>query len=191
MGLLTIANVIAFKVIDIGGIFAPAAVLAYALTFLISDVLAEVYGKKKVKQVIMTGFITQIITLVLVRIAVWWPPAPFFEFQEEFVLVMGANLRIIIASMAAYLVSQYHDVWAFHFWKEKTKGRHLWLRNNLSTWGSQLMDTIIFITVAFYGVMPLLPLIMGQYLVKIAIATIDTPLAYLLVGYIKRMEGLE
>ncbi len=188
VGLLTIANVIAFKVIDIGGVFAPAAVLAYAVTFLISDALAEVYGKEKVKQVIKAGFITQVVVLILVRLAIWWPAAPFFEFQEQFSLVLGANLRIIVASMAAYLVSQYHDVWAFHFWKEKTNGKHLWLRNNLSTWGSQMMDTVIFITIAFYGALPLLPLIIGQYLIKIAIAAIDTPLIYLLVGYMRKVE---
>ncbi len=189
VGLLTIANVIAFKVIDVGGLYAPAAVLAYALTFLISDVLAEVYGKEKVKEVVRTGFFTQIIILLLVRLAIWWPGAPFFTHQKEFALVLGANLRLIIASLMAYLVSQYHDIWAFYFWKEKTKGKHLWLRNNLSTWVSQLMDTVIFITIAFYGVIPILPLIIGQYTIKIVTAALDTPLIYILVYYIRKVEN--
>ena len=86
-----------------------------------------------------------------------------------------------MASFIAYLISQFHDVWAFHFWKNKTNDRHLWLRNNLSTAVSQFLDSFIFITIAFYGVMPIWPLIMGQWIIKIAIALLDTPVVYLVV----------
>jgi uncharacterized integral membrane protein (TIGR00697 family) len=92
----------------------------------------------------------------------------------------------MIASLTAYLFSQYHDVWAFHFWRGVTGERFLWLRNNASTIVSQLLDSVVFITVAFYGVMPLMPLILGQWVVKVGIAVLDTPLVYLVVHLVRR-----
>jgi uncharacterized integral membrane protein (TIGR00697 family) len=99
---------------------------------------------------------------------------------------MGSTSRIIIASFIAYLVSQFHDVWAFHFWKKITGGRHLWLRNNFSTAVSQFIDSSLFITVAFYGVMPVWPLIWSQWLVKLAIAFLDTPIIYGIVWLLRK-----
>ncbi len=93
-------------------------------------------------------------------------------------MVLEQAPRIAIASLIAYLVSQHHDVWAFHFWKKKTGGKFLWLRNNVSTISSQLLDSALFITIAFYGIMPIWPLILGQRAVKIIIAAIDTPFLY-------------
>jgi hypothetical protein len=90
--------------------------------------------------------------------------------------------RIAIASLIAYLISQYHDIWAFHFWKEKTGGRHLWLRNNLSTLISQLLDSLIFTLMAFAGTLPfteLIQIIITTYLLKLVVALIDTPFIYL------------
>jgi hypothetical protein len=93
----------------------------------------------------------------------------------------------MIASLVAYVCSQYHDVWAFHFWKRVTSARFLWLRNNASTIVSQLLDSVVFITIAFYGSMPLVPLIVGQWVVKVGIAVlVDTPLVYLLVYLLRR-----
>jgi hypothetical protein len=97
--------------------------------------------------------------------------------------------RIILASFIAYLLSQTHDVWAFHFWKKLFRGRHLWLRNNISTASSQLLDTVVFISVAFLGIMPVGQLIAGQYVVKLGIALLDTPLVYLLVWLIRKNSG--
>ncbi len=115
------------------------------------------------------------------------PAASFWQDQEAYQAVLDSNLRLTIAGMVAYLISQYHDVWAFHFWKRQTAGRHLWLRNTASTMVSQLLDTLIFVTIAFYGVIPHLgAMIVGQYLVKLLIALLDTPLVYGLVWLIRR-----
>jgi uncharacterized integral membrane protein (TIGR00697 family) len=92
----------------------------------------------------------------------------------------------MIASLVAYLCSQYHDVWAFHFWRRVTNARFLWLRNNASTIVSQLLDSVVFITIAFYGRMPVVPLILGQWVVKVGIAVLDTPLVYLLVYLLRQ-----
>ncbi|RLG68080.1 MAG: VUT family protein, partial [Methanobacteriota archaeon] len=108
------------------------------------------------------------------------------RFTKSFAEVLGPAPRIVAASMVAYLVSQHHDVFAFHFWKKKTGGKHLWIRNNASTVVSQLVDSVIFITLAFYGVTPLLPLIFGQWVVKMFIAVMDTPFCYLACKLIEK-----
>ena len=190
--LLVVSNIIAGKLIIIGGLVGPAAVLCYAITFAISDTLAEIWGKEKTKFVISLGFLVSIISALMIRLAIEMPYAPFWSEQEAFSQVLGTNIRIVFASMVAYLISQYHDLWAFNFWKEKTGGKHLWFRNNMSTLVSQLIDTGLFITIAFYGTgAPMLSLITGQYIIKLVIALVDTPIVYLLVKLIKRSLDLE
>ena len=190
---LTIASVLASKIIHIFGLYVPAGVLAYAITFICTDVISEVWGKKRARVTVLGGFAALIAVLALVQLSLAWPRAPFWNQEEAFKTILSSTTRIIIASFAAYLVSQLHDVWAFHFWKKLTKGRHLWLRNNLSTVTSQLIDSTLFITIAFYGIMPIWPLIMGQWIIKFTIAALDTPLVYLVVWLIKerRTSNLE
>lgn len=185
-GSLVIASVISSKIISIGGIVLPAGILAYCITFVASDVISEIWGREKAKQVVLGGFAALVVCLGLIHLALAWPGASFWDNHEAYDSVLGAAPRIIIASLAAYLVSQNHDVWAFHFWKETFQGRHLWIRNNLSTASSQVIDSVIFITIAFYGVVPVLPLIAGQILIKILIAFMDTPVVYFLVWLIRR-----
>lgn len=190
--LLVISNVIAVKVISIGKLIGPAAVICYAITFAISDTLAEIWGKERTKYIVNLGFIAALVSGIMIKLGILLPAAPFWELQNEYELILGSSTRIIIASMIAYITSQYHDVWAFHFWKNKTKGKHLWIRNNLSTMVSQLIDTVIFIVVAFYGTgAPIMSMIIGQYIIKLIIAIIDTPLVYLLVNTTKKKLGLE
>jgi len=185
--LLVVSNIIASKVIAIGELIGPAAVLCYALTFAISDTIAEVWGKERTKYIVKLGFFAAVISALMIKLAIVMPSAPFWQGQKEYELILGSNIRMVIASMLAYLISQYHDVWAFHFWKSKTKGKHLWIRNNLSTATSQLIDTLIFIVIAFYGTgAPLLPMILGQYAIKLIIAAFDTPIVYLLVNTVRK-----
>jgi len=116
------------------------------------------------------------------------PPAPFWEGQSAYESILSMVPRITLASMIAYLVSQHHDVFAFHFWRQKTKGRFLWLRNNASTMVSQALDTGLFITIAFWGVYSteiLLNMLRTQYIIKLAIAACDTPFCYMLVGLLR------
>ncbi len=187
-GSLVIASVISSKIISIGGIVLPAGILAYCITFVASDVISEIWGKEKARQVVFGGFAALVVCLGLIHLALSWPGAVFWDNQEAYDSILGTAPRIIMASLAAYLVSQNHDVWAFHYWKKMFQGRHLWIRNNLSTAGSQVIDSIIFITLAFYGIMPLIPLIAGQILIKIIIALLDTPVVYFLVWVIRRPD---
>jgi len=189
IGCITIASVLANKIITIYGLFVPAGVLAYSITFICTDVISEIWGRDRANATILGGFVTLVVVLLLVQLGLAWPKAPFWDNDVAFRSVLGATSRIIIASFIAYLVSQYHDVWAFHFWKRITNDRHLWLRNNLSTAVSQFLDSFIFITIAFYGVMPIGSLIVGQWIVKLAIAVLDTPLVYFVIYLIRRKCG--
>ncbi len=186
VGSITIASVLANKIINVFGLFVPAGVLAYSMTFLMTDAISEIWGKETAKRTVFGGFIGLIAVLLFILISLVWPKAPFWKQEAAYQTIMGSTSRIIIASFIAYLVSQFHDVWAFHFWKKITGGRHLWLRNNFSTAVSQFIDSSLFITVAFYGVMPVWPLICSQWLVKLAIAFLDTPIIYGIVWLLRK-----
>ncbi|MGD2269889.1 MAG: queuosine precursor transporter [Desulfobacterales bacterium] len=186
VGCITIASLLANKIIHVFGFFVPAGVLAYSVTFLMTDVISEIWGKHTAKLTVLGGFIGLLVVLFLIQISLIWPKAPFWNHEAAYQSILGSTSRIIIASFIAYLFSQLHDVWAFHFWKKITGGRHLWLRNNFSTAVSQLIDSILFISIAFYGVLPVGSLIWGQWVVKLAIALLDTPLVYGVVGLIKK-----
>lgn len=185
---LLVANIVAVKLVSIGGWVIPAGVIAYPLTFLFTDVITELYGRRIASRVVWLGFGANILMVVLVFCGRLLPPAPFWEGQPAYESILGMVPRIVLASMIAYLISQHHDVFAFHFWRKKTKARFLWLRNNASTMVSQALDTGIFITVAFWGLVPtgiLANMLVSQYIFKLAIAACDTPLCYLLVGLLK------
>ncbi|WP_157054822.1 queuosine precursor transporter, partial [Salidesulfovibrio brasiliensis] len=122
----------------------------------------------------------------LAWLAVHWPGAVFWQNQEAFGSVIGSTPRIVAASLCAYFVSQHSDVRLFHFIRRLTNGRHLWLRNNLSTMVSQLADSTIFVTIAFWGVLPVGEIIIGQWLAKMLIAAVDTPVVYLVTGLLGR-----
>lgn len=186
---LLVANIIASKLISIGGWIVPAGVIAYPLTFLFTDAISELYGKKVASKVVWAGFGASVLMVILIFCGKLLSPAPFWKGQSAYESILGMVPRIVLASMIAYLVSQHHDVFAFHFWRRKTNGKHLWLRNNASTMVSQAIDTGIFISIAFWEVVPikiLLNMIFTQYIIKLIIAAGDTPFCYLLVSLLKK-----
>ena len=181
---LLLANILASKIIMVGGLVLPAAIILYPLTFLFTDVVAEVEGRRSAGALVMTGFYLSLFMVLVILAGKILPPAEFWKNQEAYDLILGSTPRIVLASMVAYLVSQNHDIWAFHWWRKRTGGRHLWLRNNLSTIVSQMIDSTLFIGIAFCGTVPpatIGMMIISQYLVKVGIALLDTPVCYLLV----------
>jgi uncharacterized integral membrane protein (TIGR00697 family) len=195
VGALAAANLVGSKVATIWGITASVGILAYPLTFLITDGIAEIYGKEKTRNFVWAGFLSQVFIFILVLIAVKLPPAGRYTVNTEFVTVYSMSLRMIAASMTAFLISQLHDIWAFHFWKKKTHGRFLWLRNNLSTIVSQFIDTMIFMYLAFYMLTPkftagfVFSISMPYFFLKIVMALLDTPFCYMLVRWLKKDES--
>ena len=180
---LLIANVVSAKIVTFGGLVIPAAIVAYPLTFLMTDIIGEIWGKEQANQSVKLGFICQIISLVLIGLAILLPVAPFADNQAEFKGIMAQSFRVVAASLVAYYCSQSWDVWVFHKIREKGTGNK-WLRNNLSTMTSQIIDTAIFITIAFIGTVPNIWVMIGsQYLIKCIYALLDTiPFYYLTRG---------
>lgn len=184
---LIVANIISAKIVSFWGLVIPAAIVAYPLTFLITDVIGEIWGKDMANRAVKIGFICQLVSLVLIGLSILLPVAPFADNQEQFVGIMKSSFRVVAASLVAYLVSQSWDVWMFHKLKEKCNGKYKWLRNNASTLTSQMIDTAIFITIAFWGIVPnILVMILSQYLIKAVYALLDTIPFYLLTKNIDK-----
>ena len=193
---LLIAKVVSSKIVSFWGLTVPAAIVAYPLTFLITDVIGEIWGKEEANKTVKLGFICQVISLALIGGAILLPVAPFADNQAQFTAILGSSFRVVFASMVGYLVSQSWDVWIFHKVRDayikkhgSTKGGR-WIWNNASTMTSQIIDTAIFITIAFIGVVPnIWTMILSQYLVKFVYALLDTPFFYLLTRKRSEMNG--
>ena len=179
----------------------PGAALAYALTFLASDCYTELYGRRSAQVLVNIGFLMNLLVLALVYSTITAPAADP-EFAATFEAALAPTANIIAGSLLAYVVSQNYDVVVFDALSNYTDGRRLWLRNVVSTGSSQAIDTVIFVGIAFWvlpryagvgGVAPeasiVLSLIVGQYLLKLLIALLDTPFVYLITGAVRRSES--
>ena len=193
VGLLILSNILAVKLFSIGEwMVLPAAVIVYVFTFPLVDTITEVYGKETARKTVFAGFITQIAALIFIFSAIHLPAAPFFGDQASFESIFSAGFRVTVASLVSYFISQNLDVVIFHKIKERHGDSKLWLRKNASTMVSQLVDTSIFIVIAFAGTMPasaLIAMILTQYLFKWIVAAADTPLVYLLVWICRREQA--
>lgn len=192
-GLLILANILAVKIFSVGEwAILPAAVIIYIFTYPLIDVIVEVYGKQEARRTVKAGLITQILALGFIAVAIALPAASTFQDQASFETILGGSFRVIAASLISYVISQNLDVYVFNRLKTIHGSKKLWLRNNASTMLSQLIDTTIFITIAFYGTMPLAvlgSLIATQYVFKFVAAILTTPLVYLLVHLIRSRES--
>ena len=188
VALLVIANIVAVKPIALNNWVVPAGIIAYPFTFLVTDTISELYGRKVATRIVWYGFGLSIVMVLLVYIGKLLPDADFWDGQSAYDSILGSVPRIVLGSMVAYLVSQHGDVILFHHIRSVTTGRHLWLRNNASTMVSQAIDTVLFISIAFAGSVPgetLWNMMATQYVIKLGIAAVDTPLVYGLVQYIR------
>ena len=175
-----IANTTAGKPVTLpGDITVPAAVFIYALTFTLIDLVNDRLGKQGAQYVVYAAFLANLLLAAYTQFAIWLPPAPFYgeEGQAAFAGVLGSTWRVVAASLIAYLVSTLIDVQVFAWWRERI-GRYRWARVLVSNAVSTLIDSVVFITIAFLGIMPVLPLIVGQYAVKMAVTLISIPLIY-------------
>jgi queuosine precursor transporter len=177
-----ISNIIAYKIVEFNlgfwTFYATAATLVFSVTFLMTDIVNEKFGRKETQKMILIAFITQIAVTFFIYLAISLPSAPFWNGQEFFSQVLGFAPRVILASWLAFLISENIDAYIFSFFKKLTKGKHLWMRNVFSSIPSMIIDTIIFVTIAFYGIQPLLPLIIGVTAIKWLVGIIDIPFMY-------------
>ena len=189
------ANVTGGKIVSIVGFSLSVGALAYPITFLYTDVLSDVFGKRATQQVIWMGFLANVLVGGFIWLSVQISPAEFWLDQGEYANVLGASARVFFASTCAFLTSQLIDVEIFHFIKRLAPGFGvLWIRNNASTFISQGIDTVLFASIAFIGVVPfeqVLDIIIGQYVIKLFIALLDTPICYLGVWVLTRRKDYE
>jgi len=189
---LLLSNVITGKLILIAGWVLPGAVILFPLTYILGDVLTEVYGFQKTRLVIWLGFICNLLMAGIFTLVMAIPSPGFFESESAFAIVLGMTPRIVFASLVAYLTGEFCNSVLLSRLKIMTAGRHLWLRTIASSLAGEGLDTIIFITLAFAGTLPtgvLGQMMLFQYLFKIAYEMAVTPLTYWAVGYLKRREG--
>ena len=200
---LVVSNIIAVKLISIFGLILPAAVILFPIPYIIGDVLTEVYGYARARQVIWIGFLCNLIAVVAIWIAGLLPAPPFWsagmyesptEAQRAYDAILGFTPRLLAASFAAYLVGEFLNSFVLAKLKVKTGGRFLWIRTITSTIVGQGADSAIFISIAFAGVLPgwmIRTAIISQWLFKVAYETAATPLTYLVVNSLKRKEGVD
>ena len=191
---LITANIIVVKQISIGGIILPAAIIIFPLSYIIGDVLTEVYGYQQARRVIWLGFLCNLIAVLAIWIGKLLPPASVFEAQAAYERILGSTPRFLLASFVAYLAGEFANSFVLAKMKILTKGQWLWTRTIGSTLVGQGVDTLIVLIIAFVGVLsfPVLGImILSHWLVKSAYEAIATPLTYVVVGYLKRKEGVD
>ena len=191
---LIVSNITAVKLVAVAGLVLPAAVVVFPVSYILGDVLTEVYGYRRARLAIWLGFLCNLLAVLAFALVGALPPADFWQAQPAYEQILGQAPRLLAASFAAYLVGEFANAYVLARLKVATGGRLLWLRTIGSTLVGQLLDSAIFIALAFTGILPagaLVGAIVTQWLVKSAYEALATPLTYAAVGFLKRREGLD
>ncbi|MDA8125293.1 MAG: queuosine precursor transporter [Deltaproteobacteria bacterium] len=201
---LVTANIIAVKLISIGPLVLPAAVIIFPISYIVGDVLTEVYGYSAARRVIWLGFGANLLVVLAIAAGGALPAVPFWnaggqygtmaEAQKAYQAILGFTPRLLMASFLAYLVGEFTNSFVLARMKVLTEGRYLWARTIGSTVVGQALDSTIFLSVAFAGILPfgqIGALILGQWFFKVAYETLLTPVTYGVVNFLKRVEGID
>jgi uncharacterized integral membrane protein (TIGR00697 family) len=191
---LLTANVIAAKLVDVAGVMLPVAIIIFPISYIVADVLTEVWGYAAARRVIWLGFACNTFMVAAIWVGGELPPAPFWKGQASYVEILGQAPRILGASFGAYLVGEFANAFVLAKLKVVTAGRWLWVRTIGSTIVGQALDSLLFITLAFAGTVPpgaLIGIVAGQWGVKVLYEAAATPLTYAVVGWLKASEGLD
>jgi uncharacterized integral membrane protein (TIGR00697 family) len=188
---LVVSNIIAVKLVEMSGRIFPAGLVIFPLSYLLGDVLTEVYGIRSARRVIWLGFACNLLALGAIQAAIHLP-ALDPEFQVQFEAVLGTTWRLFIASLAAYIVGELANAYVLAYMKGAMRGRWLWTRPIGSTIVGEGLDSLIFVTIAFAGTgAGLANPIVTTWLIKVGWETLATPITYWIVGYLKRTEGVD
>jgi uncharacterized integral membrane protein (TIGR00697 family) len=178
-----VANIQVTKTVNLFGLEATLGNIVYATGFLATDILSECFGHKDSRKAIGIGFFSLICLTLFMQVALAFVPGESDFAQSSLSTIFSIMPRLTIASLVAYFFSNNHDIWAYEFWKKRFPGKkNIWIRNNASTFISQLIDSILFTYIAFYGVFPsdvLLQILASTYILKWVVAALDTPFMYL------------
>ncbi|NQU99737.1 MAG: queuosine precursor transporter [Parcubacteria group bacterium] len=188
-----LANIQVLKTVELFGMVATLGNVIYGTSFLATDILAENHSKKEAKKGVWIGFFSLISTVIIMTICLWFVPHESDFAQSSLATIFSIMPRIALASLIAYLISNFHDIWAYNYWRKKFSGfRNIWIRNNLSTITSQLIDSVIFSTIAFWGVFEndvFWQIFISTFVIKMIVAICDTPFVYIAAKW-KNKESL-
>ncbi|MGH7391078.1 MAG: queuosine precursor transporter [Candidatus Rokuibacteriota bacterium] len=191
---LLTANVIAAKLVTVAGVVLPAAIVVFPLSYVLADVLTEVWGYAAARRVIWLGFGCNVVMVAAIWAGGEIPAAPFWKGQGAYEEILGQAPRILGASFAAYLVGEFTNAFVLAKLKIATAGRWLWLRTIGSTVVGQAVDSLVFVGLAFAGTVPLgvlIGIMVAQWVAKVLYEAAATPLTYAAVGWLKSREGLD
>lgn len=192
-GTLIVSNIVAVKISDFGGHFLDSGNIVFPVSYILGDILTEVYGYKQARRIIWSAFLANALALGAIVLAGQLPAAPFWEDQEAYDAILGQTWRIVLASFVAFLVGEFANSIVLARLKVATAGRFLWLRTISSTLVGQGLDTVLFITIAFAGAgIPDLPMLMWKtWVFKVGFEALATPVTYLVVTGLKRAEHID
>jgi uncharacterized integral membrane protein (TIGR00697 family) len=191
---LITANITAVKLVSVFGLLLPAAIIIFPISYIFGDVLTEVYGYRQARRVIWLGFFCNLIAVIAIWVGQVLPAASFWDGQAAYERILGYTPRLLVASFLAYLVGEFANSFVLAKMKIATNGRWLWTRTIGSTLVGEGLDSLVFITLAFVGTIPLAGLasaIVTQWLAKSVYEAAVTPLTYGVVTFLKRQEGLD
>ena len=191
VAILLISNVAATKIISFGSLASDAGIILFPLVYIFGDILTEVYGFKRSRRVIWLGFGANLLMALTLMIVNSLPPAPEWPFNEAWSNVLGMTPRIVLGSLSAYFAGEFVNSFILAKMKILTKGKKLWSRTIGSTVFGQLVDTVVMVFVAFYGVVPmklLLSMIVTGYVLKCLVEILFTPVTYWVINFLKKKE---
>ena len=197
--LILLTNTVGTKLFVLYGVVFPVSLFCFPLTFLVTDIVSDVFGPKQAQLYVIIGFAASMFLLLFVMLGLWVPPAPSYNLASSYNDIFGPTWRLFFASMTAYLLAQTIDVRIFHWIKSKTGDKHLWLRNNASTMISQFVDTCTVLFLFLYKneavfsgtVVDLWKLVFSVYLAKVTIAALDTPFCYLGIWWTRKFLNVK
>jgi hypothetical protein len=191
VAVLLISNIASTKIVKFGFFSFDGGTLLFPLSYIFGDVLTEVYGYKKAKRAIWLGFVSALLLSVVLIIVGWLPPAAGWTNQAAYETILGLTTRIVIASLIAYCAGQFANSYIMAKMKILTKGKALWSRTIASTLAGEFVDTLLFVLIAFWGLLPqalLMTVLVSNYIFKIGVEIIFTPLTYKIVNFLKKNE---
>ena len=192
---MVMVNTLGSKITTIMGVRVSVGIFFVPVLFLITDIIGEVFGRKEASRFVNMATVMLVLLVAMIYVCIAVKPNDSWDMQEQYALVFGSSLRMTLASLVSFVVAQQLDVFMFSFWGKVTNGKHLWIRNNLSTIASQFLDTTIFEFIAFWHLTPkfttsyVFSLILPYWLFKVVFALMDTPFCYLGVWWLSGQKG--
>lgn len=176
----------AVKLVNIGVVFPFSVVMISTLTYPIIDCICELWGRQAARQALWMGLFTQLLLTVLIQLSIYSPYASFWQLQPAYQAVLSMGLKVVLASLAAFTVSQIVDIFVYQKIKDLSRGKWLWMRSNISVYLGQVIDSIIFVNIVFFDSDQKLSIMFGMITVKIILSFLMTPVVYLIVMTVNR-----